>query len=200
MTAASSVSICSNALLMVGGQTINSLTGDLSDRERLCANLYPLMRDYMLAAHPWNCCRKRVLLNPDATGPSFGWQFAYTLPADFTRIHGLGQDDDAPIDYELEDGKLLCDLSPLYLRYLYLNTNEAKWSPLMVYAATMSMRALLAYPITQSTSLEQLLESVLEPILRRARAIDAQDRPPETFGDFPLLESRFSPVGRWGDA
>lgn len=193
--ATSDVSICSNALLMVGDKTINSLTDGTSDRQRLCANLYPLVRDYLLGSHPWNCCRKRVLLNPDTTAPAFDWSFAYTLPADFARMGQIGQDGDGVVDYAIEDGKLLCDQSPLYLRYLYLNQNPAKWSPVMVMACTMMMRTVLAYPITSSTSLEQLLEQVLQPFLKQARAIDSQDTPPETMGDFPLLQSRFTPVG-----
>lgn len=195
MAATSAVSICSNASLMCGGQTINSLEDDTSDRARLCANLYPMVRDYLLASHPWNCCRKRVLLNPDVTAPAFDYSYAYTLPADFARMGSIGQDTDGVVDYRIEDGKLMCDQSPLYLKYLYLNTNEGKWSPLMVMAATMLMRSIIAYPLTSSTSLEQLFDQVLEPFLKRARAVDSQDTPPETMGDFPLLQSRFTPVG-----
>lgn len=193
------VQICSNALLMVGAQTINSLdASDLSDRQRICVNLYPMVRDYLLTSHPWNCCRKRALLNPDATPPAYGYANSFTLPADFARMSWIsdGPDETDPtVDYVIENGKILCDSSPLYLRYCYLNQNEGNWSPLMVMAATQMMRALLAYPITQSTSLEQLLEQTLQPYLRQARAIDSQDMPPQTLGDYPLLSARFTPVG-----
>lgn len=194
MSGISAVSICSNALLMVGGQTINSLDGDLSDRERLCANLYPTVRDYVLSAHPWNCCRKRVLLNQDVTAPAFDWAFSFTLPPDFARIVAVGQSGEE-LDYEIENGKILSDQTPCYLRYCFLNQVESTWTPLLVYAVTMSMRQVLAYPVTQSTSLEQLIDQALEPILKRVRAIDGGDKPPETLGDFPLLQSRFTPRG-----
>lgn len=196
--AVSAVSICSNALLMVGAKTINSLDDDTSDRGRLVANLYPMVRDYLLASHPWNCCKARALLNPDVTAPQFDYGYAYTLPADFARMGRIGSDDDGVIDYAIENGKILCDQVPLKLHYQFLNQNEALWSPLMVMACTMLMRAIVAYPITSSTSLEQLLEQVLQPYLKQARAIDSQDTPPETMGDFPLLQSRFSPVGQPG--
>jgi len=191
---ATDVSICSNALLMVGAQTINSLdpAADFTDRQRLCVNLWPTVRDYVLSIHPWNCTRKRAQLNPDADAPAFGWSLQYTLPSDFARMLGIGDDDDPPFDFTIEDGKLLTDeAGPLKLRYTYLNRNVGRWPPLLVHATTMAMRAVLAYPITQSTSLEQLLDQVLAPILQKARAIDSQDRPPETLGDFPLLASRF---------
>lgn len=193
MSNASSVSICSAALVMLGSQTINAMdSSDLSDRQRACVNLYPIIRDYVLGSHPWNCCRKRTLLNPDADAPAFGYATSYTLPADFVSIYGLGDDSDAPYDFVIEDGKLLTDESgALELRYLYLNTNEGRWPPLLVHAVTMCMRQALAYPITQSTSLEQLIDQVLNPILQRARAVDSQSTPPATLGDFPLLASRY---------
>lgn len=191
------VSICSNALLMVGAQTINSFTSsDFTDRQRICVNLYPTVRDYVLASHPWNCTRKRALLNPDADPPPFYWSLQYTLPSDFDRMLGLGDDADPPVDYTIEDGKLLTDeAGPLKLRYCYMNRNPARWGPLLVHGVTQAMRAVLAYPITQSTSLEQLIDQTLQPILQRARAADSQDRPPETLGDFPLLASRFGDSG-----
>jgi hypothetical protein len=193
----SAVQICSNALLMLGAQTINALD-DSSDRARQCSNLYPLVRDYLLTSHPWNCCRRRVLLNPDGVSPGFGYTYAFTLPADFARMRWISDgpgENDPSLDFVLEDGKILCDTSPLYLRYCYLNQNEATWTPLMVMAATQSMRAVMSYGITQSTSLEQLLEQTLQPYLKLARAVDGQDTPPETLGDYPLLSSRFTPVG-----
>jgi hypothetical protein len=184
------ISICSNALLMNGAQTISSLD-DSSDRARQCANLYPLVRDYVLSTHPWNCCITRVLLNPDVETPAWDWSLQYTLPTDFLRMVSIG-DGGAEDDYRIEGGKLLTDATPVKLRYVFKNTNEATWTPLLVMAVTLAMRQVLAYPITQSTSLEQLIDQAIEPILRRARLVDSQDQPPETLGDFRLLTSRFA--------
>ena len=182
---------------MVGSQTINSFDGDLSDRQRLAVNLYPTVRDYVLSMHPWNCCIARVVLNPDTVGPAFDYTNCYTLPADFLRMMSIGERG-TELDYRIENGKLLCDDSPIQLRYVYKNTTEANWTPLLVMAVTQAMRQVLAYPITQSTSLEQLIDQTLEPILKRARTVDSQDQPPETLGDFRLLNSRYSSSGITG--
>ena len=189
----SAVSICSNALLMNGAQTINALD-DSSDRARQCANLYPLVRDYVLSAHPWNCCIKRVVLNPDVDAPLFDWPLQYTLPADFLRMLAVGESG-AEAEYVIENGKILTNESLLRLRYVFANRTESNWTPLLVMAMTVAMRQVLAYPVTQSTSLEQLIDQSIEPMLRRARAIDSQDQPPQTFGDYRLLGSRFSARG-----
>ena len=147
---ATDVSICSNALLMVGAQTINSLTdGSQGDRQKLAVNLYPTVRDYVLAVHPWGCCRKRVVLSPDAdvSGnlivPAFDWSFQFTLPSEFARMLAVGQTG-MEVDFMLEDSKLLSDDNPCYLRYSYYNRNEGAWSGLLVMAVTLSMRAILA--------------------------------------------------------
>jgi hypothetical protein len=186
----SAVSICSNALLMNGAQTINALD-DSSDRARQCANLYPTVRDYVLSTHPWNCCIKRVLLSPDTDVPAFDWSAQFTLPADFLRLLATGEDGYEP-DHMIESGKILMNQSTLKLRYVWKNTVEDTWTPLLIMAVTMAMRQALAYPITQSTSLEQLIDQAIEPILKRARTTDSQDQPPQTLGDFRLLQARFS--------
>jgi hypothetical protein len=59
------------------------------------------------------------------------------------------------------------------------------------------MKAVFAYPITQSTSLEQLVEKALKDVLKQARAVDGQDETPETMGDSPLLNSRFGGSTGW---
>lgn len=178
---------------MNGAQTINSLD-DSTDRARACSNLYPVVRDYVLSSHPWNCCITRVQLNPDVEAPLFDWQLQYTLPTDFLRLLATGEKGYEP-EYQIEGRKILMDEIPLNLRYVFRNDNEATWTPLLVTAVTLAMRQALAYPITQSTSLEQLIDQAIEPILKRARTIDSQDQPPETLGDFRLLNSRFSPIG-----
>ena len=186
---ATSVSICSNALLMLGAQTINDLDED-TDRARLAANLYPQVRDEMLRAHPWNCAVKRVVLSPDQAAPAFGYAYQFTLPSDWMRTLSVG-DYGAEIDFRSEGRRILADTDTLKLRYVFHNTNEGTWDAGLVEAVTLAMAARMAYAITQSASLEQTRLQELEMALKRARAIDGQDDPPETFDDNRLLGSRY---------
>ena len=60
----SAVSICSNALLLIGDAPIDSF--DIpNDRTRLVSNLYASKRDKVLRLHPWNCATKRIILSPE---------------------------------------------------------------------------------------------------------------------------------------
>ncbi len=186
---ATSVSICSNALLMLGAQTINDLD-EGTDRARLAANLYPQVRDEMLRSHPWNCAIKRVVLAPDVAMPPFGYTYQFTLPSDWIRTLSVG-DYGEEIDFRSEGRRILADTDTLKLRYVFHNTNEATWDAGFVESMQLAMAARMAYAITQSASLEELRVRELEMALKRARAADGQDDPPETLGDFRLLSSRY---------
>lgn len=198
--AASVVSICSNASLMLGGKPINSLD-EANDRTRLASNLFEPVRNYVLRRHPWNCATKRVVLSPDADSlgntltPAFDWAYQFTLPNDFMKVQQVGENGcESPHKLETTSAGvriLLSDDNPCYLVYTWRNENPATWDDMLVWGMTMSMKAVMAYPLTQSASLEQLVEGALRDVLKQARAVDGQDDPPQTLGDSPLLNSRF---------
>lgn len=202
--ATTAVSICSNALLLLGAQPINSFdeasgstTGGI-DRARIAANLYPSFRDSLLRAHPWNCATKRVVLSPDSTAPAWGYAYRFTLPGDWLRTVQVG-DDDSDIDFKSEGRYLLADESTLKLRYIFRNTNEATWDAALVALAEQGMAAAMAYPLTQSASLRDVQLGVYRDALKAARGIDGQDDPAQTLGGFELLNSRFSGGYGWRD-
>lgn len=186
---ATSVGICSNALLMLGAQTISSFEEE-TDRARLAANIYEPARDYLLRSHPWNCATKRVVLAPDSEAPAFGYDTAFTLPADFLRVLEVG-DYNENIDWKVESGKILASGTALKLRYIWKNTTESSWDSSLVWAMTMMMRGIFAYPVTMSASMVQVMEQILQPILKQVRAVDGQDDPAQQLGDERLLTARF---------
>lgn len=193
MSMATGVSICSNALLMLGGQTINDFS-DPVDRAKIAANLYPIIRDDLLRTHPWNCTIKRVLLAPDATPPAFGYANQFELPADFLRVLEVGQAGQQ-IDYLVEGRSILADATSVELRYVYLNEVENTWDANLVTLLTLAMAAAMAYPITQSTSVRDSLRQELEYAKKVARAVDGQEDPPQTLGDERLYAARFGAHG-----
>ena len=193
MSMATGVSICSNALLMLGAQTINDFNEPL-DRAKLAANLYPTIRDYLLRTHPWNCTIKRVLLAPDATPPAFGYANQFELPADFLRVLEVGQAG-IQIDYLVEGRSILANATSLQLRYVYLNEVENTWDASLVGLLTLAMACAMAYPITQSSALQAAFEQKLAMAKKVARAVDGQEDPPQTLGDERLYAARFGAHG-----
>ena len=192
MSSATPVSICSNALLMLGDTPISSFE-DNSDRSRLAANIWPTARDYVLRRHPWNCAIKREVLNPDEGAPAFDIVRQFTLPGDLLRVLSVGREGER-IPYKVEGRKILSDVAALQLRYIYQNDNPATWDALLVWGMTQVMRAVFAYGITQSTSLEQLVETVMRDVLKQARAVDGQEDEPDALDDSPLIYARYRGV------
>jgi hypothetical protein len=190
---ATDVSICSNALLMLGAQPINDLS-EANDRARLASNLYESLRDSVLRSHPWNCAIKRVALAPDATAPAFDWTYQFTLPGDCLRVLSVGFDGLADA-HLVEDRKLLCNANPAYLRYVYRNTNPTTWDAQLVHAMELAMAAGMAYGITQSASLRDSLLGELAQHMRKARSTDGQEDPPQSFQPSVLIGSRYSGRG-----
>jgi hypothetical protein len=190
-TMTTAVSICSNALMMLGKAPIASLE-DESDRASYCANLYPALRDSLLRKHFWNCAIKRVLLSPTSEAPGFDYSHQFQLPSDFLRLYQVGTKNSPIDDFQLENRMILANVSSLPLRYVWRNEDENNWDTGLVQAATHAMAAMLAYPIVQSTSLRESMLQTAKDVLREAKAIDGQENPGDTFGeDFPLIRGRY---------
>lgn len=191
---ATDVSICSNALLMLGAKPINSLVAAAegnADRVLLAANLWPSVRDDLLRAHPWNCAVKRVLLAPEATPPAFDYQASFLLPGDWMRTLRIGTKH-VPLDFRQEGRRILADTDQLPLVYVYQNEDVGSWDGALVDVATRRMAAAMAYAITQSASLRDQMNSEAEVAFKRAKAVDGQDEPPQTMGDYPQHFSRYA--------
>lgn len=186
--ATSPVQICSNALLLLGAQSINSFS-DEYDRALLMSNLWANCRDSVLRSHPWNCAVKRVALAPDSATPAFEWDQQFSLPGDFLRLLSIGEEGETPA-YVIEGGKILCDENPLNLRYIYQNTDVASWDAMLVEAMTAYMAMTAAYPITKSASMQDAMAKLYQFKMKQARAVDGQENPPEQVGDYPFLNAR----------
>lgn len=186
--ATSKVQVCSNALLLLGQNTIASFSEN-SDRAVIASNLWDNSRQAVIRSHPWNCCISRVALAPDSATPAFDWTYQFTLPGDCLRVLSVGQDGETP-EYKLEGRKLLIDDNPAYLRYLADNEDVASWDSQLVEVMTRYMAFSMAYALTKSTSLRDSMYQEFTRLLKQAKAIDGQEDTPDEVGDYPFLAAR----------
>jgi hypothetical protein len=189
MSAASPVSICSNALLRLGADPISSFE-DGTKHAGLCANLWPTVRDALLRSHSWNCAVRRVQLAPMSKTPEFDFQNQFQLPGDWIKTLQVGRKG-RYIDYQMEGRRILANVSLLPLVYVWRNEVPSSWDDAMVITAELKMAAALAYPVTASTSLMESLDQKAEIAARDARSDDGQDTPPEELDGYPMYSSRF---------
>lgn len=186
----SDVSICSNALVMLGGAPFSSFD-EPKPHVRAAAVLYDSVRDDVLRAHPWNCAIKRDLLAPMATPPAFGFNYQFQLPGDWLRNIQVGYDG-CPLKFRTEGQRLLADVTVLPLVYVFRNYDEDSWSTNLIHVMELAMAAALCYTVTASTSLRDSMRQEFGQALKVAKAVDGQDDPPEEFAAGSFVESRFS--------
>lgn len=186
------ISLCSNALQQLGDAPIASFAQSEGDRARLCANIWPQVRDFMLRKHVWPCARKRVILAPESPAPTdlFDWGYSFVLPGDWLRTLQVGQRGHRP-DFELEGRRIYSNATALYLVYVWRNEDPSSWDSLLADVACAEMVARLAYPITQSASLAQLKRAEADQMLREAKSIAGQDNEAEDWGDSPFTAVRY---------
>lgn len=187
---ATDVSICSNALIMLGGAPFASFE-EAKPHVRIAANLYPSVRDTVLRAHSWNCCTQRVVLAPLSEAPAYDFTKQFQLPGDWLRTLQVGYKDE-PLEYRMEGLRILADVTVLPLVYTFRNTVEDTWSTNLIHVMELAMAAKMAYAVTSSSSVRDSQRDEYMREMKYAKAVDGQDDPPEEFRAGTFLESRFS--------
>jgi hypothetical protein len=178
------VSICSNALLMLGDSPISSLDQGTPAADR-CNNLYPVVKLAVLRSHPWNCATQRVILSPTPTPPAFDWTYQFLKPALWLRTLQVGLSQ-CPEPYRSEGDYILANTATLRLVYVS-DIDENLMDSMLIQAMQMSMAAVLAYPTTASTSLKDSMAADVDRFMKQVRAVDGQDDPSESLSDELLL-------------
>lgn len=188
----SEVEICNSALIKLSTARINSLDDD-SKQARLCKTQYPIIRDKLLQSHPWNFAIKRVELAPDATAPLYGYTYAYSLPSDYLRVLSVEEQDEGGISnakYVIEGKKVLTDLQPFKMRYLYRVTNTDTFTAAFREILALDLAIDLSYTLLQSNQLVQRLEQQKQEALRDVRSYDAQEGTPRELTENIFLNAR----------
>ena len=189
----SETDIANVALRLVGGTRITSLT-QATPNANAVNDIYTEIRDNLLE-FPWNFATQRVELAQLATTPSFGYDYAYVLPANWAYTISV-HDNDAgygTIDYREEqvgNQKVIAtNHSSVYLTYVKKETDPNMMPASFRMALASNLARNLAIPIANSNVLEDQLASRAEKDLARAKSIDA-------LGSFP--EPR--PRGTWANS
>lgn len=181
------VQIANYGLRELGDDLITDINQN-SEVARAIKDVHPLVRDEVLAGHPWNCALKRAKLSKDTESPAWGYANSFTLPADCLRVWRLAE---TAIEYRVEGGKLLTDAGdPLYILYIHRLTDYEKFSPHLAVALGLSLSAAIAFRITQSRSAADRLKQLSSISLAQARTIDAQEGTPELIDADDFLNAR----------
>ena len=175
---ATEVSICSNALRRLGDSPITSLTED-SERGRLCNAFYEPSRDAILRSHTWNFAINRANLAKLSTAPVFEYANQFALPTDPFCLRVLKMEFE---DYEFKienlagQGRvLLTDEGEAKIIYIARVTDPSLFDSMFVDVLTAKLAVDLAYPVTNSTTLQAQMQKLFERKLSEARSLDSTE-------------------------
>lgn len=196
------VTICSDALLMLGAKAISSFN-DGTDESSVCDRLYPDIRDSTLSMYPWSFNTKKVQLAQLLTAPGSVWRFAYQLPGDRLASPRAAYASNAvgsPVQksYEIQGDQLLTDLPAVYIDYQY-ELQEFAFPKYFVQLLKYMVAWHLAEPITeqreksvywQNVAMGATAENGRGGFFRQAMNIDGQGQPSRVIEDFSLIAVR----------
>ena len=154
------VGIVNLALQKIGVMRIAAL-GEGSEQAIAANAVWEYIRDEVLQAKGWTFAKVRVALAQNATSPVQGYEYAYTLPADFLRLDRDKKDDLAvypSYNYVIEtlpDGTICLftdydnETYDLYIRYIRKIADPQKFTPMFISALAFRLAAELAIPRTE---------------------------------------------------
>jgi len=177
--------ICNTALILLGVEPVSSLADNVK-AARYCTAIYSRIRDQLIASHYWNFAMKRAALVDSGTSPEFGFTYAYNLPADYLRVRSLNEN----VEFKVENGKLITDLSDAKLEYIYKVTDTSKFTQFFEEALIYKLAASLAFPLVQGITLATNLHDLAERKLRDARSFDGQEGTSDLLQDDEWLNAR----------
>ncbi len=161
------------ALAKMGATPISDPAGSAKGAEQ-CTIFYDGIRQEVLREHPWNFATKRIALALSATEPDFGYEYAYTLPADNLFIRHL---DDETFDWIIESGELLTDMQDAKAIYTRDVTDPTQFDSLFVgaFASRLAIEVVAAMK-PQDGAKRKLLMAMHDWILNQAKTANATER------------------------
>jgi hypothetical protein len=183
----SEVAVASMAASMLDEFRLVDLDQD-DPMSRFFAREFGQVRDEVIQLYPWHAFSKRKQLTPETEAPEFGWDYAYNYPSDCIRLLPLRQDgllNGNDIPHEIEGRQILCDVpTVLPVRYLFRQTNMAKWPPLTARVLAARLARYASTRVTGKSSYFQKCDQEFKMALTEATAADTLERgTAEFYGD-----------------
>lgn len=202
------IEVCSNALIRLGAQPIQSFT-EGTDIATACSAIYNMKKEFMLASYPWRFTKKFTQLSRLVAAPTAQWTYQYSLPADrisagLPAVFTSSTVGSYPIiNYTIVGNKLMSDEPEIWVEY-QANVDESVWPPYFVELMTFVMMDELCTNVTDNTGLKQTIQANTYGIpseygvgglYGRAMSLDSRDNPTLQMYNNSLLEARFGQGG-----
>jgi len=197
------LSICSDALILLGAAPLSSFT-EGTDAAQACDRLYPDLRDSLLSRYPFSWSYIKVQLGRLSTTPINEFKYSYGLPGNMLSgvqaVFETSSTNQQPINdgWEIYGQELYTNLESVYIDYQE-SVDESKMPHYFVQLLRTSLASELAITITdQSTKADYFRtlafgtpgENGRGGLFREAVNIDSRGRLPQIIEDYALIAVR----------
>ena len=198
-----SLSICSDALIMLGAQPISSFT-EGTDAAQACDRLYPDLRDSLLSRYSWSWSSKKAQISHLTTNPINEWDYAYQLPGDMLSgviaLFNTADTTGFPLrnGWEIYGDQVYTNEETVYIDYQF-TVDESKMPYYFVHFLRYAMAAELGMVITDQVSKADYYRSLAfggageqgrGGLFREAMNIDSRGQLPRVIEDYSLIDVR----------
>lgn len=196
----SETDIANLALSRLGHTSISSLSQG-NKAANACQLHYPICRDAVLRAHPWNFSIKRETLAQDSTAPNHEFTYRHVLPTDCLKVlrtnweadgisstavygfPGMNGYNSEMAPYRIEGRFLLANESIVKIEYIAKIEDPAQFDALFVDLLAQRLAAEIAPIITDTQSVAKSMWDIYTMKLAEARTTDAQEGTPRDVVD-----------------
>jgi hypothetical protein len=188
MPSPSETSIANAALTLLGERRINDLDEN-SKTANVLKERFDEVRDALLRRHPWSFATVRDELAANTTDPTWGYDFAYSLPADLLRL--LEVENPGAWPYRVEGSKIVTDIAaPLRIVYTRCVTVVNEMDVLFRQALAADLASDVAEAITGDNNKIDQLAAIVNAKIREARNTNGQEGSPRMIESSEWLDSR----------
>lgn len=163
------LSIYNQACYHLGRERVTSTSEDSILAETL-NELWPDARDYVFAAHVWNCLLQRASLGRLAEAPAFGFDYQFQLPADYIR---MAPPTDPDALFRIEGGKLLTDEDAIAIRYVARVEDVSLYAPTLAAALAARLAWAAAVALRESSGLQDRCDATYQQLLKKGVGVDS---------------------------
>ena len=197
------LSICSDALIMLGANPLSSFTVGTDDAQ-VADRLYDDVRDTLLMQYAYSWSIKKVKLAQLVQTPINEWKYIYQLPGNLLgnpkavfNVGAVGATTQR--DFEIYGDGLNTNYEQVWIDYQY-RPEPFEFPPYFVRLLKTALAAEFAEPVTDqitkadyfhSRAYGSPAENMRGGLVCVAINIDGADRPAQTIQEFPISDVRF---------
>lgn len=163
------ISICSNALVLLGHDSISSFT-DEGIGAKVSSNFYETTLRSVLGSYTWNFAVKQEKLSMLTTEPLNRWKYVYQIPTDNIRVITVFPN----TDYDILGDKIYSDSKDLDIDYVH-RMDESYFPALFREALELHLAAKFSIPVTDNATNAELYFGMAQKMFKKAKTIDSKE-------------------------